>query len=46
MKKKKDLKKRLGPAVKVFRTSVFWHPMEAAILGLDMEMPMTDDWFD
>lgn len=47
MKKRKDLKKRFVPVFRaITRTSVFWNPMEAAILGLDMGANMSDDWFD
>lgn len=47
MKRKKDLKKRLAPTVKVSAsTGIFWNPMEAAILGVEMGMPVTDDWLD
>lgn len=47
MKRKKDLKKRLAPTVKVIaRTGIFWNPMEAAILGVEMGTPLSDDWLD
>lgn len=47
MKRKKDLKKRLAPTVRVIaRTGIFWNPMEAAILGVEMGTPLSDDWLD